>query len=237
MDFESGDLSQWPGRKLPRPDSARVVTTPVRAGRYAAEFVLRRSDSVVSDGKRAELVVDGIGEVGGEYWYGFSTMIPGDWRPDTKAGEVVAQWKGRPDSDLGESSDRSPSLALRVKGEKWRITVQTDPSPVTRDNGAPRRTVWQGKFTRDAWDDWVFHVRWSCRRDGLLQIWKNGKRIASWRGPNAYNDKGKMYLKIGIYKPGWNDPAAPSDVDTRRIFHDEVRIGGAKADYAAVSPP
>jgi hypothetical protein len=237
MDFETGNLDQWPRKKLPSRNSARVVTNPVRAGRYSAEFILRRSDPMVSEGKRCELQVDDIGEIGGEYWYGFSTLIPEDWQADTRAGEVVAQWKGRPDTELGESESRSPSLALRVAGDKWRITVQADPNPVTRDNGAPRTTLWRGKLGRGAWTDWVFRIRWSYGKDGLLEIWKDGGKIAVVAGPNANNDKGKIYFKIGLYKPSWNDPAAPSDVDTRRLYHDEVRIGGATARYEDVSPP
>jgi hypothetical protein len=236
MDFETGNLDQWPRKKMPGEDAVRVVTQPVRAGRYAAEFTLKKSDPMVSEGRRTELQVDDVGGLGGEYWYGFSTLIPGDWRPDA-AGEVVAQWKVRAGVETAETATRSPSLALRVKGERWRITVQTDPASVTHKTGAPRKTVWQGKFAKDTWTDWVFHVRWSARGDGLLVVWKNGKRIASCRGANAYDDKGKMYFKIGLYKPSWNDPAAPSEVSVRRIYHDEVRIGGATATYADVAPP
>ena len=236
MDFETGNLDQWPRKKLPAADSAHVVTNPVRAGRYAAEFVLRKSDPMVSEGKRCELQVNDVGEIGGEYWYGFSTMIPADWRADAKAGEVVAQWKGRPDEELGESSTRSPSLALRVAGENWRVTVQADPNPLTRESGTPRKSVWRGKITRDAWTDWVFRVRWSYRSNGRVEVWKDGKRVRVFRGPNAYNDKGKIYFKIGIYKPSWNDPAVPSDVNVRRIYHDEIRIGGATAKYEDVAP-
>lgn len=237
MDFETGNLDQWPRKKLPAEDSVRVVTGPVRAGRYAAEFVLRKSDPMVSEGKRCELQVNDIGEAGGEYWYGFSTLVPGDWKADTRAGEVVAQWKGREDQELGESGARSPSLALRVAGDSWRVTVQADPNPVTRETGTPRKSVWRGKIVRDVWTDWVFHVRWSYRSNGRVELWKDGKRVRVFKGPNAYNDKGKIYFKIGLYKPAWNDSAAPSDVTLRRIYHDEIRIGGATAKYEDIAPP
>jgi hypothetical protein len=70
----------------------------------------------------------------------------------------------------------------------------------------------------------------------LVEVWKDGARVTDFRGPNTYNDKGRIYFKIGLYKPSWNDPSVPSDVDVRHIFHDEVRIGDQAASYRDVAP-
>lgn len=40
-------------------------------------------------------------QIGGEYWYGFSIYLPEDYVADA-IWEIVAQWHGRPDFDLGE---------------------------------------------------------------------------------------------------------------------------------------
>ena len=75
--------------------------------------------------------------------------------------------------------------------------------------------------------------------DGFTEIWKDGRPIASDRGPNAYNDRRGPYLRIGPYKWPWKKSAreAPSVVTSRTIYFDEVRIGTAIACLEVVSPP
>jgi len=236
LDFESGDLLSWHKRKLAGPHSAQIVTDPVRGGRYAVRFMLRRTDRLVSKGKRAELQMFAVGRHGHEYWYGFSIYIPSDWREDIKD-EVVAQWNATRDRHLGESARRSPPLAIRIKRNKWFITCRWDSRALTPPgNTAPKRTLWRGEYRRGAWTDWVVHARWSYGADGLLEIWQNGRLIVTRRGPNTYNDVAGLRFKIGIYKPQWNNPENLSLVTVRVIYHDEVRIAGGNASYGDVAP-
>lgn len=56
-DFETGAAGEWTDYKLARPGSLEIVGSPVRSGRFAAQFTLHRDDPIVSDGKRAELQI------------------------------------------------------------------------------------------------------------------------------------------------------------------------------------
>ena len=81
----------------------------------------------------------------------------------------------------------------------------------------------------------MVHVLWSYGEDGVLQIWKDGELLVDRDGPNAFNDAEGPYFKMGIYK-GWSNPDTVGDVDSRLLYHDELRIGGPEAVYCDVAP-
>ncbi len=236
FDFERGTLSGWHKYKLPDDDSASVVKNPVRFGSYAVQFQLRRPDRIVAKGKRAELEMLRVAELKQSYWYGLSIHIPADWEEDYKD-EVVAQWNATADKHLRENEKRSPPLALRIRGKEWLITQRYDPRPLTPPgNAAPKRTVWKGAYEKGKWTDWVVNARWDWGQDGSLRIWRNGELIVDEKGPNTYHDRKGLRFKIGLYKPQWNEPTSSSAVTARRIYHDEVRIGGKDASFDSVKP-
>ncbi|MFA7098378.1 MAG: hypothetical protein WC383_18075, partial [Gammaproteobacteria bacterium] len=53
-DMETGDLSQWKTRQLPKPDSGGVVSSVAREGNHALRVLLRRHDEVGRE--RAEVM-------------------------------------------------------------------------------------------------------------------------------------------------------------------------------------
>ena len=232
--FESGRLDRWIFRWLRRRESARIVSAPVRSGKRALEISLRRSDPMFSKGKRSELQVPGHYDLGRAYWYGFSVYLPRGWKEDFRA-EVVAQWFATRDKDLGERP-RSPSLALRIKKRHWVVTYRYDRKRLSVGNTAPKGKVHKSRYRRGAWTDWVFGVRWSAADDGLTRVWKNGRLVATRKGPNTYNDAVGPILKIGVYKAPWNKPEARSAVTRRLLYFDEIRVGTAAAGYAGVAP-
>jgi hypothetical protein len=234
-DFEQGTLKGWDLSWLHLKTSARVVASPVRHGQHAVEISLRRSDPMASKGKRSELKVPYTWHLGRSYWYGFSVFLPNQWKEDFKS-EVVVQWFATRDRHLGERP-RSPSLALRIKKTYWIITNRFDPNPLTLGNTAPKVKIFKGPYRKGVWTDWVFHVRWSFESGGLVEVFKNGRKVAERRGPNTYNDVRGPIMKIGIYKSPWNDPKALSAVSSRLLYFDEIRIGTEKAGRNGVSPP
>ena len=64
-------------------------------------------------------------------------------------------------------------------------------------------------------------------------------RVISWRDVGtAFNDAVTPYMKIGIYKWGWEVPRA-YDVKNAEVTFSELRVGGAGSSYAEVdtAPP
>lgn len=230
-DFEDRRLKGW--RTSGNPPV--ICNGPARAGNCALMSSLDRhrdhfSDRTEVSGPRAE--------VGGEYWYGFSIMLPEDYVADN-VWEIVAQWHGVPDFDIGEKY-RNPIMALFTTGGKWSWVSRWDAKRNTFEGGVRRyggtREYDLGPYQRGVWTDWVVHVKWSWRSDGLLEVWKDGRKVISQSGPNAFNDEHGPFFKMGLYK-GWKDPRKRSDAVTRRVlYHDEFRMGGADATYKDVAP-
>jgi len=231
-DFERGDLSGW----RVSGNAPGITTAPTRAGRYAMKTSLdRRHDKTPY---RTE--VSGPGSrIGGEYWYSFSIFLPTNYAPDG-VWEIVAQWHGAPDFNLGETW-RNPVMALSTTDGRWGLVNRWDPKRNTFANGKKvyggSKAYDLGPYRRGEWTDWVMHVKWSYKSDGLLEVWQNGKQVIRQKGPNAFNDAKGPYFKMGIYK-GWKNPDRPSDAVSRRLlYHDEFRMAGANGCYADVAPP
>jgi len=221
-----------------------VVTKAVngvtpRAGQYMMKSYVNRLESPVS--YRTEVVTRGdyTISIGKEYWYGFSVFLPQDHVPDN-IWELVAQWHGRPDFDLGEDW-RNPCMALRPQSDgNWHVSLIWDSKANTFESGERvydgSRNWTVGPYARGEWTDWVFHVKWSYEDDGLLEIWQNDILIITRNGPNCFNDAKGPYFKMGIYK-GWKDRYDPVGIVAERtLYHDEVRIGDANTTYADVAP-
>lgn len=240
-DFEqASDIGDFDLSWLHNRWAAKVVQRVARHGKGALEVSLRRKDEMASKGKRAELAVPFSYRRGESYWYGFSVYLPKSWKRDFQ-GDVVAQWFAHEDRHLGERG-RSPALALRLREAFWYVTYRWDDRAVTPDNSGHKGKIYKARYQTGRWTDWVFHVRWSYdpkatgAAEGLVEVYKNGKKVAERRGPNTYNDKAGPTLKLGIYKAPWNKPETPSAVDMRLLYLDEVRIGSEQAGYRGVAP-
>lgn len=236
--FEGTEFAGW-GKELPGPAAGRIVASPVRSGKGAARFECTRDQPIVANSKRAEITRHGSGGANNENrdcWFGWSLYLPADWQIDPQSPEIVTQWHEQPDIELGEDW-RSPPLALLVRGDRWLFDVRWDSKPVT-DGNTPegREDVPAGTIDRGAWTDWVLHVRWSYRGDGLLEVWKNGEKVVNRRGPNCYNDRKETYFKTGVYKWDWKSNPQRSVVDRRVLYVDEIRWGDATSSYEEVAP-
>ena len=172
-----------------------------------------------------------------ERWFGFSVYLPEDWKTITFPGsDILFQIHERPDRELGEDW-RSPPLYLRVDGDKMEWRIRWDSKEFSKGNEAEgTATVYSGPLVKGKWVDWVVHVRWSYQQDGLVEVWRDGKKETTHRGPNCYNDQREMYLKIGNYHTGSPGKLWPDGLKQRVSYFDEVRMGGPQATYADVAP-
>ena len=203
--------------------SARMVTSPVRSGSWAARFQLNRNDPDVSSSKRAEITAPNpqvsVEEI--ERWYGFSVYLPSSYTADPKSAESVFQWHQH--SDVGGS----PPLALLTNNGGWEV-FQARP-------GYEKRHA-LGAYTPERWTDWVFHVAWSPGTGGLLEVWQDGALKLRLGGQNKGADGHAVYPKFGIYKWDWKSQPQRSGVDERVLFIDSVRIADENGSYGEVDP-
>jgi Polysaccharide lyase len=207
-----------------------VQGTIKRLGRYGMRSYLNRSTSAVSYRTEARVLApDPI--VNQEYWYGFSIYLPDDYVPDT-VWEIVAQWHGN--ADKGESAT-NPPLSLSTKGGTWKLNNKWTADRITTSGNVQSRSFNFGTYARGRWTDWVFRIKWSYGTQGILEAWKDGKKVLSAKGPNTYNDARMPFFKMGIYK-GWKAGMKTGVVTQRTLYHDEFRMVGPGGSYGAVAP-
>jgi hypothetical protein len=221
--FESGDLKGWTP-EVPAREAARVVTSPVRAGRYALRIEWRADWPKVNNGLRSEITRENAGGAAHhpDRWFTFSLLLPEDWEIDPVSQDVVVQWHQTPDRELGEGW-RSPPLALCILGDRFHFEALWDARQVTPQSGPQGKVVLDaGPIERGRWVDWAVHVHWSYGEDGLLEVWRDGTRAVTRRGPLGFNDRRETFFKTGIYK--WVSTENGTSAVTRRVLYvDEVR--------------
>lgn len=216
-DFELGNLAPLQ-TQMAQPDALTVVTSPVRAGKYAARTLLRATDPEVHKGQRAEFS-DGKKvtriEMEQEYWYGLSIFLPAEFTAPAKMDAVLFQWHT-------QQGGPSPVLAIRVANDEWIITSNAT---------SQRRVLARIPYAKDRWTDWVVHVRWSATDRGFWSIWKDGVEVVSERDiVTQYPEELGPYAKFGQYH---SVDEAPRNV----VYFDEYRVAGPGGSYATVAPP
>ncbi len=211
---------------------ARRSGEPVRSGGYSTRFHLEKTDRIHSGGSRAEFAASPFEPVGAERWYGFSIYLPNTWKPDP-APDSIIQWHQA--SDTGGS----PPLALWTRNGRFQIVQAGRPS-------RPNKYTDAGPCDLGRWTDWVIHVKWSKQATGpnagLLEVWKNGQRVAGITSPDITDSATNLslgkYIKIGIYNWPWSTSNPnPASTTTRRVmYHDQLRIADNGGDYVTVAP-
>jgi len=232
--FENeSDFGSWI-KEICRSDAVRISKEVSRKGQAAARFEFTKKDVLDFDGfSRAE--IRRTSETDDERWYGFSNFLPADYVSDPLA-EMIAQWHDVPDFILGETW-RSPPISLKIVNDHYYIHYLWATFIINTDlTKSGEKKVDLGPVDKNKWNDWVFHIKFSYKSDGIIEIWKNRNKIFTFYGPNSYNDRSNPYFKLGIYKWGWNGWASYSPQDERVLFYDEVRIGNSNSSFEEVSP-
>lgn len=216
-DAEPGDLSQFNSESGQDVGGTppRVVTSPVRDGRFAIEVTVNGStDSSdgICCGTRNELLPRFRDlEEGDDLWFGFSTYLaPGfalqpDW-------QLITQFK--------QNFDGSPPLGLYVEQGQYLVEggygYPSGPQPY-RISLAP--------VTTGVWVDWVWHVKFSTDPGvGHVEVWKDGALVLPAYEPAfgtlypGTGDEAGVYVKTGIYRD-------PSVTTPATMYIDNWRIG------------
>ncbi|MGK7912589.1 MAG: heparin lyase I family protein, partial [Synechococcus sp.] len=201
------------------------VSNPEGSGK-AVRFELRRTDPLSQNKHRAEVIPSvERAKFGQDYTYSFRMYFPNDWKADSSF-EVVAQWHGTPDRNLGEPY-RNPPASLRVSGNSFNLKQAWDADRVTNTKDKSShgsRTTNLGALKKGEWIDWKFEIKWSYKADGVFRVYRDGKLVFNKTGPNTFNDNLAPYPKIGIYKPDWTARPQKSSTSRRVYYADDYTI-------------
>lgn len=232
FDFEDGTIPAAMIQKLPKPHNLTIQKEIVRKGKYAARFELRKGDLFFNpnlpsaggprpDGYRAELMEAFTATPGETYWYAISLFIPEGF-PKHLNRLVLGQWNAVADSEAELKAERSPPLSQRYIDGKFVIKLRHDRKRTQKGNGKELALFKTADLPLGKWNDLIYQVKWSWRKDGLVRAWLNGNQIADYKGPVGYNDKQGPYFKFGIYR---------DDVpETYVVYFDEYRRGRSRDD-------
>ena len=83
-----------------------------------------------------------------------------------------------------------------------------------------------GPITKNVWYDFVYHIKWSSKSDGIFDAWINGKKVATFRGPTLYAGQG-CYLKPSNYHSAMGQDNA--------VIHDRI-VRGTTPEAVARTP-
>lgn len=155
-----------------------------------------------------------------DYWFGCSIYVPSS--STLKADSVLVQWHTHAKSGV------SPVIGLRIREGKWIITREV----------GDRKGAELGSVSTNKWTDFVFRIRWRVDKTGLLQVWKNGKRVVDMsKIQTGWEGEAKMpYLKVGRYSASFQYTKKVSDGEVHESFHDALRIALKKDAYDLVAP-
>jgi len=212
--YESGEQAKI-SRQSGAADGLSVTHDLARAGSAAGVAVLEPGDDQFQGnvGYRSEWQSDFHADAGGEYWYGISLYLPGDW----DQGSNDNFFDDRIIFQFHEGTGSSPALSLHIRAADNRLVLR-------RRTGDGFEYPWSMPFEVDRWYDLAFHVRWTQDDDGFVQLFLDGQLLGEAHGPTL-TDGASVYTKWGIY-------GQPT-----RILVDEVRIAeGRTGGLALVSP-
>ncbi|HLX65291.1 MAG TPA: polysaccharide lyase [Planctomycetota bacterium] len=180
-DFECGDTSQWPG--APKGDGVKVVTEPVREGKYALRI---DGSNAAIRGKLDRIEFQhqpkapGTAE-GTERYFGWSVFLP---KKFTDGLHCVGYFETR--------KSWSQLMSFEAKGED--IVYSTRVPYALRWTG-------KGKLTAGRWHDFAVHVLWS--RDaakGFVEVWFDGEKVVPRAATATLKDENEAFFQLGFMR-------------------------------------
>ena len=149
-----------------------------RTDRERTQLMQSRADNVVGQG----------------YRYTFSVMIPSDV-PDVDPTNLLL-WEIKP---MGPGK---PSVTFELRGNAIDF-VLSDPRAV---QGSPMRPLQPAVIdrvtssARGRWLDFVVDARWARDASGFIDVYLDGGRVVSHRGPNIDANSDRQAVMFGLYR-------------------------------------
>ncbi|MCD6049657.1 MAG: hypothetical protein K0Q55_1060 [Verrucomicrobia bacterium] len=191
------------------PGAVSVTTNRARSGRQSVQITVRQGDIQQEGGdgepnERAELD-SGKLLLSQERWYGFSFQIPEGF-PIVSTRLVMAQWKQG-------GVNGGPLIAQRYRSDRHHLTIRD-----WKDDDGDRKEYPLPAIKPGRWNDMIYRIRLSPTKDGLVEVWMNGERVVSHRGPtSSAAGEGDVYNKVGLYRDRMAQPMT--------IYFDNYTVG------------
>ena len=180
-DFETGTTEQWRG--APQGDAVKVVTEPVREGKYALRIdgtnAARRGDRDRIEFQH-QPQPPGTAE-GTERFFGWSVFLPKKLTGDSHA---VGYFETR--------NSWRQLMSFEARGEDLLYSTRVPYA---------RRWDGKGKLTPGRWHDFAVHVLWS--RDpakGFASVWYDGEQVVKRAATATLLDENVAFFQLGLMR-------------------------------------
>ncbi|MCO5143047.1 MAG: polysaccharide lyase [Oligoflexia bacterium] len=223
--FDYGNFSGLSTERLAGPNGARIITGPTRHGTHAVAITLPPGLGF-DNSYKSELSDNFHADYGKEIWYRVSHFFPASFKPNRNNKCTLAQWHNA--SVPGYAGGRPP-LANRFKNGTFYITVNYSYKQVMDPLESTNIVIAKiPNFKYLQWHDFVYRVLWSVDDRGEVDVWHNGKKIASYRGPIGYRgDVAGPYFKMGVYCDEGSNRSLT-------VYADEYRRGKTAKDILII---
>ena len=215
--YETGTFSQWLYGVQAHQGPATVVSTLARDGAYSARFEVRANpDPNGPNGERSEVLTETGERAGDESWWAWSTYFGQDFRPtEGTSWNIFTDWH-----NTEPSGQANVHFEVNTLTSPWTIQMRTFGGQQDQN----QRIFVLSDFRRDAWVDFVFHVRWAPDNTGFVEAWVDGQPVLPLTNtPTIYEGQG-VYLKQGLYRL--------RSSETSVVYHDGMRRGSSFAEVA-----
>jgi hypothetical protein len=201
------------------PGDLAVVDDPVVPGRKAVFAAIRRSGDfshVANGSPRAELLLPAPVKFspGHDYLIRWSTYLPPDFSFDRAQMVIFTQ--------IHQSATSGPpTLALTLLGNTYTISQRGGAHP---EKVSAAKPLCCADADRGNWVHWTLrYVPDASGKQAMTVLYKDGAEVFRASGvPNAYAGDPGAYLKLGLYKAGWQKE--PSDVAHIRMYFGPVSV-------------
>jgi hypothetical protein len=183
----------WDDSRLTRSDSFRILRDQNKE--CFGHFHLSPRDSLIQNGRRAELRDPSVHPAGSRVVYRFQFFISKASQGAAKR-LVLAQWHDWKDK---AGNVKRPPLSMRLAGSKIVFPLFND-SIYTADPEGYGKSLAEVPASFDRWITMEITVRWKADASGSVAIKMNGKTVANYRGPVGYrSESSSPYMKFGLY--------------------------------------
>lgn len=202
-----------------RPWAHTIVTTPVRAGSVAQQFLLQPGDcgaqpgwsDCATDRERIEFSQrPPYTLLNTTSWTAFSLYLAEDWQDISPVTTTLAQFHHR-DSAV-------PAVLFVQRAGGYYLRIESARSLYV---GRDHYLLLPLASMRGQWTDIVVQARWANNPSGAVRVWVNGQLTVAFNGVTTLGST-PVFFKYGIYRSFVS--RRPDRVHHRAVW-DEVRLG------------
>jgi polysaccharide lyase-like protein len=195
-DFETGDISQWtwggqcantgvPSSGPTVRGTVVVQSRTVAQGRYAARFQLPAATTYTA----CETLQKRWIRLGRDDYYGLMVRFPRRWREPSAAGWGLAlaqlNYEGIWGAPVGIYAHAKRVRLILNSGLCRPVGTPYPPGPGCANNSGPggnvrRMIAIPAPLVRRKWHQLIVHVRWTTRRNGIIEVWHRLKGHRAW---------------------------------------------------------